>query len=154
MTRRNFKLQLGLVQQKDNMANKKICCSTSLNLHKLAEVLSAVEFSLYIFALMEMVFCYISSNHEQFLKDLKFAIFVEYKIPISIILIFYQLSLIIEYYGTDVKNVTLLNFCCFFRLLQTVCTLGIFVTILIILIKYVNEEVQFFEMELQYEKEQ
>ena len=144
MTRRNFKLQLGLVQQKDNMANKKICCSTSLNLHKLAEVLSAVEFSLYIFALMEMVFCYISSNHEQFLKDLKFAIFVEYKIPIIIILILYQLNLILEFNGTHLQNVILLNFSCFFRLLQTIFTLCIFLTLFY---KYLNRE-------LQYEKEQ
>ena len=144
MTRRNFKLQLVLLQQKDNMANKKICCFTSLNLLKLAEVLCVVEFILYLFALMEMVFCYISSNHEQFLKDLKFAIFVEYKIPIIIILILYQLNLILEFNGTRLQNVILLNFSVFFRLLQTIFTLCIWLTLYY---KYANGE-------LQYEKEQ
>ena len=123
--------QLGLVQQKDSMTNKKICCST-LNLFKLAEILTLVELLLYAFALAVMLLCCDEdSYHTQYLKHLKFDVFVQMKTPIIIILICYKINLIIEYNGIQAKNVKLLNFSCFIRLLQMIVHVGIMITIMI-----------------------
>ena len=123
--------QLGLIQQKDSMTNTKICSST-LNWFKLAEILTLVELLLYAFALAGTVLCYVEDLYDtQYLKYSNFAIFVQMKTPIIIILICYKINLIIEYNGIQAKNVKLLNFSCFIRLLQMIVHVGIMITIMI-----------------------
>ena len=110
------------------MANKIICLT--INLLKWTKIILLIEFFLYTFALMQMLFS-LQENYAQFLTDLKFTLFLKLKKPIIIILIFYKLNLVLEYYGIQVRNLTLLNFSCFFRLLQTISMVGLVVTVLI-----------------------
>ena len=106
------------------MTNRTICCSL-LNLFKLAKFLIFIEFTFYATALVEMYKC------------LKFDSFIELKEQITFILVLYELSLILEYYGTEVKNVAVLSFCFCFRLLQTISTL-----VKLICIPFIYEYVQ------------
>ena len=106
------------------MTNRTICCSL-LNLFKLAKFLIFIEFTFYATALVEMYKCF------------KFDSFIELKEQITFILVLYILSLILEYYGTEVKNVAVLSFCFCFRLLQTISTL-----VKLICIPFIYEYVQ------------
>ena len=104
------------------MTNRTICCPL-LNLFKLAKFLILIEFSFYATVLVEM--------------EAQFDSFIELKEQITFILVLYELSLILEYYGTEVKNVAVLSFCFCFRLLQTISTL-----VKLICIPFIYEYVQ------------